>query len=139
MRNTRAITDPRLEAATARIVDQVMHFATAPAAVIAWLTSLGCTVTLQEGRASWHIHGIAGGMTACSATDDPITVASSLAFALAGQWWPQAFPTLMDDVSKAWTARRRAATPLPVPPDPDPPPLVTPDPLVGTAQQLSLF
>ena len=131
-----------MEAMTQRVCDQVMLFATDPAQVMAWLSTLGCVVTPQEGGQTWQIHGIAGGNTACGRGDDPITVASSLAFALAGQWWPDAFPGLMDEVSKAWAARRKA-TPPPVAqviPPPVPPAPVHQLPLLAEdARQLILF
>ena len=85
-----------------RLVEQTFRFRTDPDAVIAWLTTLGCRCVPQESGSSWTIHGTAGGTCSLSRGLDPIAIASSLGFAVAGQWWPQVFPTLITAVSHTW-------------------------------------
>ena len=97
-------------AETARLVEQTFRFLDDPELVIDWLQRLGCRCTRQENGQSWTIHGNTGMTCGISRGLDPIAVASALAFALAGVWWVDVFPSLMTAVSEVWGRQRKKQT-----------------------------
>ena len=55
----------------------------------------------SNGGGSYTIDGISG-MTCGLVRSDPITVVTSFGFALAGMFWPEVYPTIMDRINKRW-------------------------------------
>lgn len=72
-----------------------------------WLESLGCTeVVRDEGQIT--VTGTTG-MRVGLVASDPNTCAVQLGFAVAGPYWPFAFPDLHKKVNVLWKARVKAA------------------------------
>jgi hypothetical protein len=78
------------------------------AGVAQWLVRLGGRITHQaEGEATLVAPS---GLTVGLWAGDPVTCAIGLGYAIGGELWPFAFPELLDEVKRRWTAQRRAAT-----------------------------
>jgi len=89
---------------TARVVEMTMAWWRGEhAMVLAWLTALGCRV---EGPTShvWVVTGLLGSRHGLAAGIEPITLAAQLGLILAGGWWPQVFPRLIEAAARAWKA-----------------------------------
>ena len=71
------------------------------------LERLGLQCQLEEhGESLWIDNGHQRvGFSECV----PITKAVQLGFALAGPFWASAMPTLLEEVSREWKLRRKAA------------------------------
>jgi hypothetical protein len=85
------------------------------AAVLTWLTRLGCTVRVieagerGEGR-SFAVDGPQGMTVGLEfPPPDPVGVIVSLGFVLFGLWWPQVVPQALPLVTTEWRRRARAA------------------------------
>jgi len=92
---------------TARLVELVFS----PAAQVAdWAKRIGLKVERQaDGVVILENPGLS--RTAIYDGLDPVTRAVCLGFAVAGPFWPQVLPDLLEAVNKEWR-RRRAAQPF---------------------------
>jgi hypothetical protein len=77
---------------------------------LTWLTSVGCRVDILEtdesGEAtSWVVDGLTGVRVGMGA-GDPITMAVCLGLVLAGEFWPQVYPGLLERVDTLWRQAR---------------------------------
>lgn len=107
---------PAEDALEGRIADMAMALSRGDLdAVLAWLSGLGCRVVHVDrvtdgapaGRAA-TIDGLTGirvGLTAA----DPISCAVQLGFALAGPYWPQAYPALLRATEARWRRLRTSS------------------------------
>jgi len=92
-----------------RIADKVLAAVEARSVepLIEWLVTLGCTWAVRSagGHAVDGLTGVRVGF----ALADPVTMAVQTGFALAGPFWPQAYPGLLVEVNRRWGARMKAA------------------------------
>lgn len=88
-----------------RIAEKAMELSEGKIKEVAnWLKSLGCEINyIDEGEA--HIKSPTGMIVGLMQTD-PSTCSVSIAFCIAGIYWPFAFPNLDKRIKKLWKVKK---------------------------------
>ena len=89
--------------------------------VVVWLQQLGCR-DVHRGEGDAAVTGLTG-VRVGLCQSDPVTCAVLLGFAVAGPFWPHAYPGLLKEVNRRWAERRKLAK-APAPPKPKQPEVV---------------
>ena len=84
-----------------------------PGSVLLWLQQCGCVITQRIGQAEnrqWTLRGPSGHTSALLLpAPDPVAIAVSMGFLLAGMHWPMVLPGLLEAVGKTWKTRSKKA------------------------------
>jgi hypothetical protein len=76
--------------------------------LVDWLLTLGCTIVADHGDGTFNLQGLVGMRVGLCLTD-PNSLAVQVGFAIAGMYWPQAYPKLQSVVNKRWKERKKKA------------------------------
>jgi hypothetical protein len=87
-----------------RLIEHITEFCSGNhQSVIDWLVSLGCQLRRADPtQGLWTFRGLTGTGLSLLRGADPITVAVCIGFLLAGEQWPNVYPSLLDKTSRAW-------------------------------------